>query len=154
MSSPQIPEALGPGSADPSGLVHYGLPPTAPAPGGLPRGEPPEARGPGSETTGGELVYGVPGWRSGPMPGPTAAEREAERELREQLTASCQCSVIPAVILYQLAGLAAQGRRAVRVGSGCPRCRAVPAQLIGHLADALDAAHPRPRTRELEGASR
>ena len=157
MSSPTAPEAAGPGTAHPDGYVSYG--PTAAVaarPTRLPPA-PPESAGPAVESPGGEIIYGAAsGYRSGPLPTRTAAEREAEHQLRAGLAASCACAAIPAVIIAQLAQLATDARRVVREGSGCPRCRAVPAQLISRLADALDAAHPhpRPRTRELEGAAR
>jgi hypothetical protein len=138
--------------ADPSGLVTYDQPsPVHQLSGtGLPRGEPPESYGPATEHPSGAFTYGQPGLRSGPMTTPSQAEREAEAQLRDQLAASCVCRPIPATVLIQLAALARDSHRAVREGSGCPRCRAVPAQLINHLADALDAAH----ARELEGAAR
>jgi hypothetical protein len=135
------PESLGPGSPTESGLVRYGQPATRPAPGGLPYGEPPESLGPATETAGGGYVYGCPATaldrcRCRPQPnGKPSGAAVAE------LMSSCACSVIPAGVILQLRELATQARRAVREGSGCPRCRAVPAQLIDQLADALDAAH-------------
>jgi len=135
--SSQIPEAAGPGTAHPDGYVSYGTAATLPAPGHLPRGEPPEAAGPAVETSGGAFTYGQPGPRCGPMPIPTAAEREAEHQLRERLAASCQCAAIPGGVLALLAELATAGRITPREGTGCPRCRVLPQRLVDQLAGAI-----------------
>jgi hypothetical protein len=136
----QIPELAGPGSADESGLVTYGhFPSASPTATRLPDA-PPEALGPAVETSGGGFAYGVPGYQPGPMPVPTFEEREAERELREALIDNCECSPIPGHLISYLADLARQARLAVREGTGCPRCRAVPQRLVEALADAIEQA--------------
>jgi hypothetical protein len=132
------PEAAGPGTADESGVVHYGQTATRPRTGGtLPLGEPPEAAGPAVETSGGGLAYGRPGAQAGPMPVPSQAEREREAQLRERLMGSCQCAVIPGGVLAQLAELATVARLVPAESIGCPRCRAVPQQLVGQLVAAI-----------------
>ena len=135
------PELAGPGTADESGLVHYGQVATAPPPATRLPAEPPESLGPGSETAGGGLAYGVPGLAPGPMPLPTPAERESERAVRDQLMASCGCAAIPAVLITQLAGLARRAGVVPREGPGsCPGCGWIPAQLVQLVAQALEAA--------------
>jgi hypothetical protein len=71
------------------------------------------------------------------MPEPTPAEREAERELRERLIDNCECSPIPGHLVSYLAELATAARLAVREGTGCPRCRAIPQRLVDQLAEAI-----------------
>ena len=137
------PEALGPGSADESGLVTYGQVATAPPPATRLPAEPPESLGPGSETAGGGLAYGVPGVTPGPMPGPTPAEREAEAALRDHLVASCACTAIPGAVIMQLAELASRARVIPAEGIGCPRCRAIPQGMVRQLVAALETGGER-----------
>jgi hypothetical protein len=134
------PEALGPGTAHPDGLVTYGQP-AAPAPAAptRPRPDPPEALGPATEYGNGSYSYGQPGFRPGPMPLPTPEERTRERAITADLIASCDCATIPGGVLTQLAQLARRAAVPPAEGIGCPRCRAVPPGLVQDLADALEA---------------
>ena len=132
------PEAAGPGTAHPDGLVTYGPTTTPGAPPFSPRAEPPEAAGPATEHPGGSLTYGVPGLRSGPMPLPTPAERERGREIAARLIASCGCAVIPGGVLAGIAELTRAARISPSEGIGCPRCRGVPPGLVDQLAQALE----------------
>jgi hypothetical protein len=145
MSSSQIPEAAGPGSADESGLVTYCQQPSSTATATRLPDAPPESLGPATETAGGGYVYGVPSSIQVVHPDlPTAAEREAAAADAARVMDSCACSVIPAGVIRQLWALAI---RAVVTGTGgCPQCRAIPRILVAQLSAALD--------RDLEGASR
>jgi hypothetical protein len=145
-----IPEALGPGTADESGLVTYGQPSAPAATATRLPPEPPEALGPATETAGGGFTYGVPSSIQVVHPDkPTAAEREARQAEMAEPCASCTCAVIPGHLLSQLENLARDARRFPREGPGsCPGCRAIPARLIDDLAEVIEQA------RELEGAAR
>jgi hypothetical protein len=100
----------------------------------------PELAGPGQETASGAILYGesMTQPRIGPMPLPTQEERAAEAASRARLIASCQCSVIPGVILGELRQLAQRAMIIPAEGIGCPRCRAVPQGLISELAEAIE----------------
>jgi hypothetical protein len=129
----EIPELAGPGTAHPDGLVTYGQTATLPAPADRLPDAPPESLGPAVESSGGAFSYGQPGPRCGPMPIPT----QAERELRERLTATCQYAVIPDGVIVRLAELATAARLTPREGTGCPRCRVLPQRLVDRLAEAI-----------------
>jgi hypothetical protein len=87
----------------------------------------PEARGPGTETADGGLSFGQPGPTCGPMPLPTAEEREAAAALPEQCIS---CDGLPAALLQRLAGLA---QRAGLPLAGCWWCRHIPADVLASL---------------------
>jgi hypothetical protein len=107
--------------------------------------DPPESRGPGRYDASGAVTYDAadtPNPRIGRIP-PRLSPAERERELAsvEQLIRTCQCGVIPGGVLAQLQQLARYAP-AHAEGSGCPRCRPIPAQLITQLADAITTAVP------------
>lgn len=100
--------------------------------------DPPEAAGPGTYDASGGVGYGIPGPQPGPIPARlTPAERERELASVEQLIRTCQCGVIPGGVLVQLQQLARSAASLTTEGSGCPRCRPIPAQLISQLAGAI-----------------
>jgi hypothetical protein len=99
----------------------------------------PESLGPGTEIPGsGEVRYGsqadLP--RMAPLPKPTPAERAALMESLADVIRNCPCAPIPDGVLTPLRRLAA--RAGTPVLSGCPRCLAMPYDVIGPLADTLE----------------
>jgi hypothetical protein len=106
--------------------------------------EPPEAAGPATEGPGGTLIYDVPSGVRVVHPGlPSPEERAAEAEARAERIRNCYCAPVPSGVLTQLAQLAAQAGMRGWEG-GCPRCRAVPHNLVDSIAGALNEASREP----------